>query len=1248
MTTQTRLTPSASIREQYYRKHGIQQRSHGNTNSPTEHLNYPLRDEVEEDDNEFDYRPEGAIAFAPLKLPDFPSINTDEISLLSRHTEYDTEDDDAATRSIISLQTMDSLRIGNNDSGHSTLPSTSSGFGPSPHSVNTQQSRNLLQRQQSSQTLCVPSSTMDHKGNTKPSWQKSSSNEKVSLLSRLSKTTAPMRARLSAMSRTSNYLKSEMVASLSIPLRRSAESVYNLPTTAALRITGRRSQGERAQSFSFEKSVRPSREMITSSSNHSTSSSSKDSTSLVYAALLSEVATAFKERVTVGTKIKDSIKYKDTFDGVEAVDKLAFLTKTKDRNLALLLGRALDAQKFFHDVNYEHRLRDSRQELYRFTERINVRHSQLPSMTDEGISTSFKPDSVTNGEEDDISEVNYPALQQTTDDHHPNGVFTLLTNCYSPTCTREKLCYSVFCPRRLEQQARNSNRKTVHRTSSKSSLIEKKDRLWASTVSKFVVDKLSKEDRKRQENIFEFIYTEKDFVDDLAYVKTHWIQPLLTDDIIQPADRRESLVRDIFWNIMEVYDANKQFVEALQQRQKASPVVYQVGDIILQYVAHFTPFVQYGAHQIIGKSIFETEKSTNPEFAAFVQATERLPVSRKLELNGYLTKPTTRLGRYSLLLREILKHTPKDHPDQETIPKAMKIIAEHLSNVNHETGKTENRFNLQLLAEKLQDSSYLADMDLDLLNENRQIVMKGPLKRKGTGSESLALQVYLLDHCLIITKQKFVGDVEQFKLYRKPIPIGLLAISLPDQTKRASVILPYGQHKTSDSISSIDLSALANTSNNNGGVSTTATGGAKSGYPISFVHLGRHGASPITLYASTFTSRRQWVDKIESYRYAVMEKQKVFQVVPINNDFFNGFNKVNCASTYGDSIIIGGDQGVYLTTGGKNNKKVVRLLAMDKVSQIDILENKFILVLADKTLYTYSMESLLNKENNNDDGMDDDVLDRKPTTKDESSDDNTTARRGRKISSHVSFFKVGKVMDKSEGQAGVERSLVCYVRYNAMTSTIRALEVHDSTTAKNKKKKQQSIRRKTKQLGTLLRHQHEGLRVFKDLYIPGEATSIQYFKNVLCIGSAKGFQMVDVGSAGVLSVLDPSDESHNVLASRYDLRPISMFRHPNGNILLCYNDLAFYIDKKGRRVRQDWMMRWEGHPTAFAFRYPYIVAFDSSFVEIRHIDTGHIVQIIPGNNIRCLKPDPLDAIHCVMEDGVSGNELVFQLKFIEK
>lgn len=160
-------------------------------------------------------------------------------------------------------------------------------------------------------------------------------------------------------------------------------------------------------------------------------------------------------------------------------------------------------------------------------------------------------------------------------------------------------------------------------------------------------------------------------------------------------------MQEIFWNIQEVLQVNSTLSKALLTRQAKAKIVDQIGDIMLAHVAKFEPFVRYGSHQIISKYAFETEKSTNPSFADFVTKTERLPQSRKLELNGYLTKPTTRLGRYNLLLREILKHTPKGHPDQETIPRVMSIIAKFLADVNRETGKTENSFNLQLLNERI-------------------------------------------------------------------------------------------------------------------------------------------------------------------------------------------------------------------------------------------------------------------------------------------------------------------------------------------------------------------------------------------------------------------------------------------------------------------------------------------------------------------------------------------------------------------
>ncbi|KAI7867202.1 CNH domain-containing protein [Spinellus fusiger] len=1173
--TATALTPSAAIRNQYYQSHHYR---HNDTvpqppydSMPNATFHPPLYSQeslaegsdpaifFEDSSDDLVYRP-GATSYEKSPYKSLGAASScqsfsDTGSIISLRTEYNELDD---ARSLSSLRTVDSFR-----STATTATVSGNNLGPpiAPKAKGARISR--------SGTLFRPSTGLGpkivlHEGHQERESDRTSlySMTSSSLLSRLSKSTAPMRAKISAISRSS-HLRSDSSISLSIPTRRVAESVYNMPVTPRVtpRRSARRPNGNK-DSASIHKQPILSETMP-----------SKGRATLVYPALLSKVAVAFKERVVVSTKTKDSIEYKDTFDGKEAVDKLAYIIKSQDRNLALLLGRALDAQKLFHDVNYEHRLRDSVNELYQFNHPVHRRPYSIITPPPEDMSTSF---------DDDRSEANVtPTLKEDNDDL-PNGVFTLLTDCYSPTCTREQLCYSASCPRRLEQAKNSASRKNHQRSTSRSSLLkeQEEDRLWINTVPKAVSDVLSKEEKKRQEHIFELFYTEKDFVDDMAYVK-------------------KQVVNEIFWNIEQVHKVNAKLAEAFQRRQAKNPVIDQVGDILMEHAGGFQPFVQYGAHQIISKFAFEAEKSNNPEFDAFVKTTERLPQSRKLELNGYLTKPTTRLGRYNLLLREILKYTPKDHPDQDTLPKVMKINAEFLSSVNHETGKTENRFNLQLLDERLM-TKQVSGLDLDLLAEDREIIMKGSLKKKVSGSESSDVQVFLLDHCLLITKQKFVHGTERYKLLRKPIPLALLSISLPDQTKRSSTILPYGRPSTNS------FTSLTS------GVEIPPLSSNKGGYPISFQHLGKQGAGPIVLHATTFSSRRQWVEKIDSHRQTMMEKQKVFDIMPISEQFFNAFNKVHCSATFenGKSLILGSDQGVYLKKEG-TGKELVRILAMDKVSQIDILETaRLVLVLADKILYTYSLDTLMLHESG--------------------------VKRGRKISSHVSFFKVGQILDKTDPDRPVDKMLVCFVRFNAMTSTIRALEPYETTDTKKKNKHT---------FGRLIRGSNEVLKVYKDLYIPGEASSIQYFKNIICVGCAKGFQMVNLSSAEVQSVLDPTDERNQYIIQKESMKPISMFRHKDGSIILCYNELAFYIDKKGKRTRGDWAIHWEGNPTAFAFRFPYIVAFNSTFIEVRHVDTGHLHQVIPGNNIRCLRPDSTDSIHCVMDDRLAGCEVVFELKF---
>ena len=349
----------------------------------------------------------------------------------------------------------------------------------------------------------------------------------------------------------------------------------------------------------------------------------------IYPALLSKVAEVFKSQLVLSEKVKDDLTYTEAFDGSQAVDLLCQIVRTNDRNIALLLGRCLDAQKFFHDVHWEHRLRDSEREIYRFKERIPSpifndneennpvdidddddieesetpirsgnslepnkviipsRSASMPSRSNKSQNSINRKDQLATSNKQPRSSApinfNYSLADEanknsssTMVDELPTGVFTLLTACYSPTCTKDRLCYSITCPRRIEQQHRMANRGSIkpqdsikrsktkkvarnvptHESVGEEPVIEEtiteglnelnvgvgeavsdnvvkaelgsssniaSDRapgtLWVDSVPKEVVESCSSEEIKRQEAINEVIYTEQDFVRDLEYLR---------------------------------------------------------------------------------------------------------------------------------------------------------------------------------------------------------------------------------------------------------------------------------------------------------------------------------------------------------------------------------------------------------------------------------------------------------------------------------------------------------------------------------------------------------------------------------------------------------------------------------------------------------------------------------------------------------------------------------------------------------
>lgn len=858
---------------------------------------------------------------------------------------------------------------------------------------------------------------------------------------------------------------------------------------------------------------------------------------LVYPALLSRVAEVFQDRVALSEREKDGLVYKSAFTGAEAVDLISFIIKTTDRNLALLLGRSLDAQKFFHDVTYAHRLRDSTNEIYQFRETL------------------------------------------VEDKNEINGVFTLLTECYSPTCTRDRLCYSIACPRRLEQQARLNMRiqPGLKREESRASLHEEKDseeqKLWINTVPKEISDSVSEKEQKRQEVISELMYTERDFVKDLEYLRDFWMKPLrnpLTSPI--PEHRREKFVRTVFSNCQEVYMVNSRMAEALTRRQQKEAVVRNVGDIFLEYVPHFSPFIKYGANQLFGKYEFEHEKRTNNNFAKFVDEVERMKESRKLELNGYLTKPTTRLARYPLLLENIVKYTADDNPDKEDIPKVIKIIKETLSKVNVESGKAENHFNLMQLNKdlKFRPGEFV---DLKLTDENRQLVFKGTLKKTPTESTG-DITCYLFDHAVLLVRAKTVNKREEQKVYKKPIPLELLVITQMDEinpklgiSKRPSANLIAGK-------------AIAAAVPKNDAAKQQQ-------YPITFKHLGK-GGYELTLFASTPISQQKWMEHIDTQQRSLRERSNIFTKTIINEGFFSAAIRVTCAVPLdgGRKLALGTDAGIYIVERKPKDasSRPRRVLDCKGVTQVEVLEqHQIVLVLADKTLYSYSTEAL------------------------DPDETQAIVKRPRKIC-HANFFKAGICLGQQ---------LVAAVKTSALSTTIKVYEPKENMANKGKKSG----------FAKMLSTGQDQLKPYKEFYIPTESTSIHFLRSKLCVGCARGFEVVSLETLETQSLLDQADTSLDFVVRKENIKPIHIERMAS-EFLLCYTDYSFFVNRNGWRARPDWKITWEGTPQAFAIFNPYILAFEPSFIEIRHMESGGLVHIITAKNIRWLHTSTREASSC--------------------
>ncbi|XP_037540035.1 rho guanine nucleotide exchange factor (GEF) 3, like isoform X1 [Nematolebias whitei] len=302
-----------------------------------------------------------------------------------------------------------------------------------------------------------------------------------------------------------------------------------------------------------------------------------------------------------------------------------------------------------------------------------------------------------------------------------------------------------------------------NRTKASSFPRRRNSQCWSDTVESH---DLTAKEIKRQEVIYELTQGEKQLIEDLSLVKKVYYEPMLKLDIMT-----ESELGQIFGTLDSLIPLHEDLLDRLERLRGSEKTVGEVGPTLLNWFPCLGAYVTYCCNQVGAKALLD-QKKHEKRVEHFLRLCQESSFSRKLDLWNFLDLPRSRLVKYPLLLKEIQKCTPPEHPDEDTIPEALDMIHAIVAEVNKKTGEAECQFYRRGLI-YLEESQRLSE-----IQQSRFLYCHGELKN----NKGQRLHVFLFELALVLTRPGEDRDLGQvFHVYRQPLRNALINLEeIPD------------------------------------------------------------------------------------------------------------------------------------------------------------------------------------------------------------------------------------------------------------------------------------------------------------------------------------------------------------------------------------------------------------------------------------------------------------------------------------
>ncbi|RMB91654.1 hypothetical protein DUI87_31884 [Hirundo rustica rustica] len=240
-----------------------------------------------------------------------------------------------------------------------------------------------------------------------------------------------------------------------------------------------------------------------------------------------------------------------------------------------------------------------------------------------------------------------------------------------------------------------------------------------------ILQRISLEERKRQEAMFEIITSEYSYMHSLSILVGHFMS----------------------------------FFEDLEKRHQEHLLIPDISDIVEEHASkHFNPYISYCSNEVYQQRTLDKLLTTNPLFKETLKQIERKPECGGLPMISFLILPMQRVTRLPLLLDTVQQKTNARTAAYGAATRALKAISKLVKSCNEGARAMERTEQMYTLQKQLE---FGKKKPFPLISVSRWLLKRGELHlllseeagifRRGAGR---LCHLFLFNDVLIITKKK--------------------------------------------------------------------------------------------------------------------------------------------------------------------------------------------------------------------------------------------------------------------------------------------------------------------------------------------------------------------------------------------------------------------------------------------------------------------------------------------------------------